>query len=99
MSGLDLLNPERRVKEVLPPLAETGSRATSPSSSGTSGPKKPERSPQPRQVRTMALARSGLVAKTLSSGILAARQRSRSSVQDLGRYSSRSTRARPWVVA
>ncbi|MGW0086593.1 hypothetical protein [Streptomyces sp. NPDC003393] len=29
----------------------------------------------------------------------AARQRSRSSVQDLGRYNSRSTRARPRVVA
>lgn len=44
-------------------------------------------------------ASSGLVAKGLSSGILAARHRSRSSVQDLGRYSSRSTRARPLAEA
>ncbi|MFB7599989.1 hypothetical protein [Streptomyces sp. NPDC056160] len=39
------------------------------------------------------------MAKARSSGMWAARQRSRSSVQDVGRYNSRSTRARPRVVA
>lgn len=47
----------------------------------------------------MALARSPLVAKSRSSGIFAASQRSRSPIQDFGRYNSRSTSARPYQQA
>jgi hypothetical protein len=55
--------------------------------------------PASRARPSIVRASSVLVANTASSGTAASRQRSRSAIHDFGRYSSRSIRARPLLVA
>ncbi len=50
-------------------------------------------------LRTIALAMATFVAKATLSSMPARRQRSRSSVQEVGRYNLRSIRVRPRLVA